>query len=154
MKTIGWRAAGILAGAWLALPAMAIPITFTISDTGSGSLNGNSFSNELITFTQVTDTAGIASGGCATTIGAPEVTTNTVTIAGVASGLTLSNATCFFDNGINVAGINDPGSVVLLAAENSIFSSYNMLTNFGPAAYGIYALEGANFVNEPTSGGP
>jgi hypothetical protein len=36
--------------------ATAAPITFTVSADGSGTLGGTSFTNALITFTQVTDT--------------------------------------------------------------------------------------------------
>ena len=43
-------------GTLAALPAMASPITFSISATGSGTLDGVAFSNETITFTAVSYT--------------------------------------------------------------------------------------------------
>ena len=48
------------AGALAALPAMATPITFTVSDTATGILNDSSFLNALVTFTEVTDMTLIA----------------------------------------------------------------------------------------------
>ena len=49
----------ILAGALAALPAMAETITFTISATGSGMLGSTSFTDQIVTFTEVTDTSDI-----------------------------------------------------------------------------------------------
>jgi hypothetical protein len=94
-------AAGLLA----AFPAMATQITFTISAYGTGTLGtSTTFTDQLITFTQVTDTTAITT--CSGYPCAPVVTTNTVNITGVGTEtLNASLGTYFFDNAINVAGI-------------------------------------------------
>jgi hypothetical protein len=138
----------MIAGVFAALPATAGVITFTLSADGSGSLNGTAFSDELITFTQVTDTTAITAG-CGYPC-APSVATNTVTIAGVGTE-TITGATYFFDNAINLVGItNAPGSA-FLAAEDFSLGAYVMLTGFGPTAYPLYG--GSGVLNESTSGG-
>jgi hypothetical protein len=118
-----------------ALPAVATPITFTISDFGNGFLNDTEFSDALVTFTQVTDTTLISSATC-TYPCAPSVAVNTVTIAGLGT-FTLTGDTYFFANGINVAGItNTPGSAYL-AVESVGAGTYDMTSNFDQSA-GLY----------------
>jgi len=134
-----------------AFPAMATPITFTISlEAASGSLNGGTFLDELVTFTQTTDTTLISSATCGFPC-APNVTTNTVTIQGVGTE-TLTGGSYFFDNGINLFGISNEPGTALLAAEDPSFLSYGMTTAFGPTAYGFYTS--SSVVNVTTSGGP
>jgi hypothetical protein len=53
---------GLLIGAALfalASPAYAVPITYTMTDTASGSLNGVAFSNSTIVLTETADTTNI-----------------------------------------------------------------------------------------------
>jgi len=138
----------MIAGALAALPAMAGTITFTISADGSGSLGGTAFSNELITFTQVTDTTDITTS-CGYPC-APSVATNTVTIAGVGT-VTMTGDTYFFDNAINLVGITDQPGDAFLAAEDSSLGSYTMLASYGPVSFGPY--NGSEILGEPTSGG-
>jgi hypothetical protein len=137
-----------LACALAALPAAAEPITFTVSAVGSGTLGATPFTNALITFTQATDTTLLTT--CSGYPCAPDVAGNTVTIAGVGTE-TLTDATYFFDNAINVFGITFEAGVAFLAAEDSSFATYNMQTAFGPATYSIYS--GSEVSSEPTSGG-
>jgi len=149
------KATFIIAAALAALPAMADTVTFTISAIGSGTLvNGattTTFTDQLITFTQVTDTTAIINPCFGYTYPcAPDVATNTVTIGGVGTE-TLTGPTYFFDNGINVAGIANAPFVVFLGAEDSSLASYNMQTSFGPTSYGIYS--GSSVSGESTSGG-
>jgi hypothetical protein len=141
----------ILAAALAALLAVATPITFTISlEAASGTLNGTAFLNELITFTQTTDTTLISSGTCGFPC-APNVTTNTVTIQGVGTE-TLTGGSFLFDNGINLFGITNELGTALLAAEDiPPFDTYNMQSAFGPTAYGFFPS--SSVVNVPTSGG-
>jgi hypothetical protein len=141
----------ILAAALAALPAMATPITFTISQEAvSVNLNGTMAMDELVTFTQTTDTTLISSAICGYPC-APAVTTNTVTIEGVGTE-TLTGTSYFFDNGINLFGITFEAGTAYLAAEDPSFLSYGMTTAFGPTAYGFFA--GSSVVNVATSGGP
>lgn len=128
----------ILAGALAALPAIAGPITFTISQEAvSGTLGATPFTNALVTFTEVTDTTLISSAVCGYPC-APNVTTNTVTIQGVGTA-TLTGGSYFFDNAINLFGItNASGSAFLAAESTSPFNTYNMQTAFGPTLYPFY----------------
>src|SRR5271169_2372208 len=91
----------VLAGTLVALPAMGTTISFTLGVIGTGAVGGTPFTNALMTFTQVTDTT-LISNACGV-LCAPQVTTNTVTIAGVGI-VTLTNETFFFDNESNVIG--------------------------------------------------
>jgi hypothetical protein len=128
--------------------ASGTPITFVVSADGSGTVGATSFTNALITFTQVTDTTLVT-----TTCGypcAPSVTGNKVTIAGVGTE-TLTNATYFFDNALNLFGITNTSGAAFLAAEDIVFASYNMQTAFGPTGYSIFS--GSVVSSQPTSGG-
>jgi PEP-CTERM motif-containing protein len=64
---------------------------------------------------------------------------------------TLTNASYFFDNAINVFGITYTVNTAFLAAEDSSFATYNMQTAFGPTTYSIYS--GSTVSSQPTSGG-
>jgi hypothetical protein len=127
--------------------ASATPITFVVSADGSGTIGATSFTNALITFTQVTNTTLLTSCGypCA-----PDVTGNTVTISGVGTE-TLTVATYFFDNAINLFGITNTSGAAFLAAEDPALTPYNMQTAFGPTTYSIFT--GSAVSSQPTSGG-
>ncbi|MGA3201587.1 MAG: PEP-CTERM sorting domain-containing protein [Bryobacteraceae bacterium] len=141
----------ILIGALAALPAAATSIFYSVSAVATGSLGGTSFTNELVTFTQVTDTTDIADCPSETFPCAPSVTGNTVTIATVGT-VTITGDTFFFDNGINVFGITNSIGSALLAAEDNSLATYNMLTDFGPTAYDLCSCS-APFSGLATSGG-
>lgn len=129
----------ILAGALTALPAMAETITFTISATGSGTLAGTSFSDQTITFTEVTDTTDIAACPSETYPCAPDQADNTVTIGGVAYSIT--SDTYFFDNGINLVGIGyEAGQTYLSAEDGAVFNTYGLTTALSSASYGLYDI--------------
>jgi hypothetical protein len=130
-----------------ALPATATPITFTISDFGTGTLNGTPFS-ALVTFTQVTDTTLISSATCGYPC-APDVADNTVNIAGLGT-FTLSGTSYFFDNAINVVGITNAPGGAYLAVEGAV-GSYDMVSNFGPSTIAIYPASAVS--SAATSGG-
>jgi hypothetical protein len=135
------------------LPALGETITFTISDTASGSFDGTAFSDELVTFTQVTDTSDISDTTAACSFGypcAPDQADNTVTIAGVGTE-TITGDTYFFANGINLVGFTNEVDAAYLAAEDSSLGSYNLTTGFGPTAYSIYS--GSSVSGLVTSGG-
>lgn len=81
-------------------------ITFTDTAIMSGSLNGVSFTNALVTFTVVGDTANSSNGGAGTTFRLPGVTT--VSVAGIGSDI-LSDAStgAVVNQALGVAGISD-----------------------------------------------
>src|ERR1700722_11257743 len=95
------KAIFLLAVVVWAIPAMAQTITYTISADGSGTLGGTSFTNQLVTFTQVSDTSATVNPcfGFAYPC-SPDVPTNTVTIGGVGTEK-LIGPTYFFANQIN-----------------------------------------------------
>jgi hypothetical protein len=138
----------ILAAALAAVPAMAQTITFTISADGSGTLGSTPFTNQLVTFIQVTDTSAI-SNSCGYPC-SPDVPTNTVAIGGVGTE-TLIGPTYFFANQINLIGITNAPGFAFLAIEDGSLGSYNMKTSFGPTTFGIYG--GSAISGEATSGG-
>ena len=145
----------ILVGALAALPAAASSIFYSVGVVATGSLGGTSFTNQLVTFTQVTDTTLIGNCPSETFPCAPDVDTNTVTIATVGT-FTLTSGTFFFDNSMNVFGITNSSSLAggfaFLAAEDNSFGTYNMLSDFGPTPYGLCSCT-APFTGLATSGG-
>lgn len=145
------KASFLLAAALAAVPAMAQTITYTISADGSGTLGGTPFTNQLVTFTQVSDTSAIVNPcfGFAYPC-SPDVATNTVTIGGVGTE-TLTGPTYFFANQINLIGITNAPFFAFLAIEDNSLGSYNMQTSLGPTSFPIYS--GSAVTGEATSGG-
>jgi len=144
----------ILAGALVALPAMGETITFTISATGSGTLGSTSFTDQIVTFTEVTDTSDITNpclGSIYDYPCAPNQAGNTVTIGGIAGTQTISGDTFFFDNAINLVGISDAFFQTYLSAEGTADgATYGMTTAFGPESAGYYTVGASTLA---TSGG-
>ncbi len=144
----------ILAGALVALPAMGETITFTISATGSGTLGSTSFTDQIVTFTEVTDTSDITNpclGSIYDYPCAPNQAGNTVTIGGIAGTQTISGDTYFFDNAINLVGISDAFFQTYLSAEGTADgATYGMTTAFGPESAGYYTVGASTLA---TSGG-
>jgi PEP-CTERM motif len=146
-------AAAIVAGL-----AAASPITFTISTSGSGTINGLTFTDGTIIFTAVTDTTNILNGP--ETIGdtgnstsSPQGT-DTVTIVGLGSW-TLSDPVAFFDDRTTgVVGFFDlrPGDVFvdLLDISGTPFSTYDLKSSLGPISDPLANGTGT-FTNIPTS---
>jgi len=141
------------------VPAMATPITYTISATGSGTLNGNPFTDATITFTQMGDTANVFTNpnlffcGPAVVCAGNE-TTNTVAISGLGT-FTLTDRTGFFDNNGNGSlGISDNNLLHdLLDESDSAFDSYGLTSALGPIVDSIESIS-STFTDEPTSAGP
>lgn len=141
-----------LIGALAVLPAAASSIFYSVGAIATGSLNGTPFTNELVTFTQVvTNISSIADCPSQSYPCAPSVTGNTVTIATVGTE-TLTGATFFFDNGLNVFGITNSIGGAYLAAEDNSFATYNMLSDFGPTGYALCSCS-LPFSGLATSGG-
>jgi len=141
--------------------AKAVPITYTETATISGSLNGVSFTNTLLTLTGTGDTATV--GGAGTSFGFVEnLVTATFSLAGVASGLLTdgSNPTPYvvFDfhdiNQSGLAGFRLAGDNGNLNIFNAVFATYNLDTPIGPvtgpATQSVPSSTGGGF---PTSVG-
>jgi hypothetical protein len=144
----------ILAGALAALPAMAETITFTISATGSGMLGSTSFTDRIVTFTEVTDTSDITNpclGSAYDYPCAPNQAGNTVTIGGIAGTQTISGDTFFFDNASDLVGISDAFFQTYLSADGTADgATYGMTTAFGPESASYYTVGSSTLA---TSGG-
>jgi hypothetical protein len=148
------KATFILAAALTALPAMAETITFTISAEGSGTLGTTTFTDQLITFTEVTDTSNITNPCLGNIYGypcAPSQAGNTVTIGGIAGIQTISDNTFFFDNAINLVGISGAFFQTYLSAMGLAGgTTYGMTTAFGPESAPYYTVGSSTLA---TSGG-
>lgn len=129
-----------------ACPASASTEVYTISGTGSGSLNGTAFSNSAFTFTLTGDTATLQNQGLTTQI--DPLSTATATIDGfgpvtfsTATRLGQNNSTIFFGN-----------SAALDLFDFLLGSPVDLASSFGPVTgTDIFALN--QFVNVLTTGG-
>lgn len=120
-------------------PATAATITYTVSATGTGILNGTAFTSSLVTLTLVGDTANVLNpGGTVSSV----TGTATVNVSGVGTD-TFTNVidafrtncpSCNSGTGFFAAGIfdNTLGTLLILATENPVFASYNLATSIGP----------------------
>jgi hypothetical protein len=125
--------------------ANAATIVYTISGTGSGSLNSVAFNNAAFTFTLTGDTANI-SGGILDPLASA-----TASIAGF-STTTLSIATRLGQNG-NVVFFSRSGPGGLDLFDFNLAAPVNLATSFGPVTgTGVFALN--QFQNVASTGGP
>lgn len=129
--------------------ALAIPITYTESATASGTLNGISFSNDVITLTGTADTTGVFDQGGVLKIDVVAW----FSISGGGDG-TFTDAMQVFNNpGFlpPAVGLDDGITSSVMATFNSAFASYNLASAIGP-------ITGAPFINPSvsfeTSAGP
>jgi hypothetical protein len=133
-----------------AAPAAASPIEYTETATGSGTLNGTNFTNDLITITAFGDTTGVITVGPGFFANPGVVAT--VTVSGVGSD-TLKNAVVFAIQAPPLgpsAGFADSTQPVqnaaILDTVNSAFSTYALNTAIGP-------ITGQNFGQSSTATG-
>jgi len=112
--------------------ANADAVTYTDSDTATGSIGGTTFSDALVTITFVGNASNVTS--IAPGILVNNVGTGTVTIGGVGT-FSFTDALEAFDNQPYVgAGIADAtqGGLVILATSNSAFGTYGLTTAISP----------------------
>ena len=119
-------------GLGFAVPAHAVPIEYMETATGSGSLDGTSFTNAQVTITVTGDTAAAPSGGASLQF--YSLPGATVTVAGDGSD-TLLNSEVFVQQLLPAAGFFDSvaGSPIL-ATVNNAFSTYTLNTAIGPTS--------------------
>jgi hypothetical protein len=131
MRTSRLIAIAVLPLFGLMANAKASPITYTESATVSGSLNGVSFTNELLTLTGTGDTANVVTNGNPYNV----LTTATFTLAGSGSG-TFTVGLDVFDNPSALSGTagfqRATQSSDLLDTVNAAFVSYGLTTSIGP----------------------
>jgi hypothetical protein len=148
------RTGRLIATAGLALlglvaNAKASPITYTESATVSGSLNGVSFTNELLTLTGTGDTASVASGFYFT-----NVVSATFSLAGFGSGTFTESIDVFDNQSVPGAGFQKgpAGGLDLLdILNNAALASYALTTSIGPITGSPAINSGTSF---STSRGP
>ena len=137
-------------GLGFAAPAHAVPIEYMETATGSGTLNGTAFTNDLITITAFADTTGVitvmpAPGGFFVNPGGVA----TVTVSGVGSD-TLPISVVFAMQAPPLgpsAGFADPvQNAAILDTVDSAFSTYALNTAIGP-------ITGPNFGQSSTATG-
>jgi hypothetical protein len=122
---------GAVAAFAFAAPAMASPITYTEVGTGSGALDGTSFTNQLVTITVTADTSNIAMaapGLFRNLVGTATVSVSTVGTDTLTQGPVFVNQTSMPTAAAGIAG-----RVPIMATFNSAFSSY-ALGAIGPTS--------------------
>src|SRR5580658_3737068 len=109
--------------------AHAGSITYTISATASGSLDGTPFTNELVTLTMNADTSSVTGGSGFFSIDG----TVSLNVAATGSG-TFTDAMEVFDSqGFPAAGFGDvTASASVLDTIDSAFATYALITAIGP----------------------
>lgn len=109
-------------------------ITITETATMSGSLDGVSFTNALVTFTVVADTANSSNGGSGTTFRLPGVTT--VSVAGITDTLSDASTGAVVNQALGVAGISDfTTHIGLTFVQNAgAFDTYTLMSPIGPVS--------------------
>lgn len=128
------------------------PAIYTFSVTGSGSLNGVSFTNQNITFTTDTTLASVSTLSGGNVDRASHVPT-TVVVSGVGSDTLIDNISFVVARTtIPNAGISDRTlGLGLVVIQSSAFDSISMFDNAGPVA-GV-GLAHYYAVTTPTSNG-
>jgi hypothetical protein len=134
-----------------ATPAVAVPITYTVTDTATGSLNGVAFSNASIVLTMNNNTTNVTnpSSGLFSIVG-----TITVSVNGAAP-VTFTDTTRVYIAqlaGGEVLGYEDlTQGVDILDTASAQFSTYDLSTAIGPITGSSLAFNPGN--SFPTSGG-
>ena len=141
---------GAVAAFAFAAPAMASPITYTEVGTGSGTLDGTPFTNQLVTITMTADTSNITQPFPAfpgffenivgtTTVSVSTVGTDTLTNAFAAVDQTFTNPTAAA--GIGVSPLTP---IAIMDTFNSAFATY-ALGVIGPTSGSSFIVPGVPF---------
>jgi hypothetical protein len=139
-------------------PALADPITYTETDTASGSLNGVAFTNASIVLTENGNTTNVTNpslgrflnvGTVSLSInsGTPVTFTNTVAVR---SFNAFPNGFPFADSNADFMDVSEGFSI--LGAQNSAFATYDLTTAIGPITSTTNSLFNPG-IPFPTSGG-
>ena len=149
MKTV--RRLSIAASTLLVLAgglAKADLITYTETDTVSGTLGTTTFTNAFITITVTADTASVAVGSGFDTV---SPLSNRFTIAGVGTYSFTSSTLFMFSNETGYVGLADsPGSI--LDTYSPVLNNYQLTTAIGPVSGSDFIGTGTAYVF-PTTGG-
>jgi hypothetical protein len=116
-------------------PAEAAPVTFTFAGTGSGDVNGFSFSGAAFVITANADTANIVHDGAVFSL---DSISATIGITGIGTGTFLIGTRIFDAQDITVLGFSRAGlsGVDLMDFEDPAFATYGLTTALGPLLLG------------------
>jgi hypothetical protein len=132
-----------------ASPALAIPITYTMTDTGTGSLNGSPFTDASILLKMINDTTNITDG--------PGFFANDGTVTVSVNG---SAPVTFTDTTTRVSSSQAPipgpavsfqDKAIILGSLSDGFAGYGLATAIGPITGSSSIAPGFSY---PTTGGP
>jgi len=141
----------LLAVGWVT-PAEATPITYTESATGTGVLDGKSFTDALVTITFSGDTSNVASfgGGCGPCLVNVPALSTTVNVVGVGTD-TFTDTVGIIGIPVlspelgNMAGVvfvdaapGTPGLAILVTISNALLG-YDLISPIGPISGGAFA---------------
>jgi hypothetical protein len=115
----------------IANPVHADSITYAETAIGTGNLGSSPFANSLVTITLTSDTSLVAGSPGSIQI---NFGTATVTVAGVGTATLTDPLLWAFNNpSVSGAGISDVTvNHLILATNNSVFTSYDLRTAIGP----------------------
>lgn len=153
----GTRILGVLGAALvLAAPlsaADAATVIYTISGTGTGSLNGTSFTDQAYSIMLTGDTANVASCGTSCQDLGP-LNQAVVTINGFAPVTLTLDTRIGIARGINAFffGLDGAGDYLDFFVTDAQETAFNFLAGYGPVTgTGVFALD--QFLNVASSGG-
>jgi hypothetical protein len=139
---------GVASTVGAASPTLAIPITYTETDTASGSLNGVAFANANIVLTENSDTTDVVNLGSGIFHNTGTVT---VSVNGGPSATFTNTTFTVSNNGLGSVGFSDATLNRLILFDNdSSFSTYDLTTSIGPITGFATFNPGQSF---PTTGG-
>lgn len=150
-----WLAATCLTA--FATCAAAEPITFVYTGTGTGSLNGNPFSDAAFTITGHGDTAARFDDGGAGVYWIDHTAAD-IAIAGLGDFTFITPTRTFVNNNVDLAGFSRTGldgSDLYYAPPDPVLEGWNMLSSVGPIAGTGQIVQWDAAFNDPvlTSGG-
>lgn len=129
----------IAAAALIAAPASAAMITYTLTGTGSGTIDGVAFSNQSFTVSGVGDTDDIYLVASNPSLPAVPLTPPSITIGGVAG--TISGSTMFFaSQTLQAAGFARP-FFSFFDFSNAAFASYDLAGALGPTSVELFFVD-------------
>lgn len=125
----------VLALSFAALPftlsAKADTITYTVTDTASGTLGSTTFSDEAVTVTLTGDPSTVDQQNANRTT---EAGTATISIAGLGTYTFTDSMSLLINHSTDLGSITDQNGYRILGTQNSAFSSYLGTTSFGPVS--------------------
>jgi hypothetical protein len=124
------RRACVLGIGLLASTAFASPIEFIHTGSGSGSINGVSFSQAAFTIDDFADTTAVQACGAQCLL--VNDTSASITISGVGSFTFVTPTHTFVNNGLDLVGFSRGAGDLYNGPTNSAFAGYGLASAIGP----------------------